>query len=107
MTDTDPRRHLLSTRRYQWDSSGAAVSRPVGFAEEAAERRESLSHGLEDARATITGNEALVGAALLKEFAARLRHDLAQGTIAPDAEELAQVATDLADRMTKAGGLTD
>ncbi|MER6151323.1 hypothetical protein [Streptomyces hirsutus] len=107
MTELDPRQHLLSSRRHLRDASGTAVSRPVSFAEEAAEQRENLSGGLDDARATITGTEALASAALLKEFAARLRHDLAHGTIAPDAEALAQVATDLAERMTKAGGLTD
>ncbi|MEU4038727.1 hypothetical protein [Streptomyces collinus] len=107
MTNLDPRRYLLSSRRYQRDDSGTVDSRPVSFAEEAAEQRDNLSGGLDDARVTITGTEALASAALLKEFAARLRHDLAHGTVSPDAEELAQVATDLAERMAKAGGLTD
>ncbi|MGW3498489.1 hypothetical protein [Streptomyces sp. NPDC001020] len=107
MTELDPRQHLLSTRRHLRDASGTAVSKPVSFAEEAAEHRESLAGALDAERVAITGVEALTSAALLKEFAARLRHDLAQDAIAPGAEELAQVATDLAKRMYKAGGLTD
>ncbi|GHJ30013.1 hypothetical protein TPA0910_44460 [Streptomyces hygroscopicus subsp. sporocinereus] len=107
MTDLDPRQHLLSTKRHLRDVSDAAVSEPVTFAEEAAEHRESLA-GTPDAESVaITGAEALVSAALLKEFAARLRHDLARDAVAPDAEQLAQVADDLAGRMHKAGGLTD
>ncbi|MGY0059358.1 NUDIX hydrolase [Streptomyces sp. LZ34] len=101
MIDFDPRQHLLSTRRHLRDASDAAVSNPVTFAEEAAELRENLA-GAPDA-----GVEALVSAALLKEFAARLRHDLTRDAVAPDAEQLAQVADDLAERLYKAGGLTD
>ncbi|MFH8606174.1 hypothetical protein ACH4D5_01580 [Streptomyces sp. NPDC018029] len=107
MTELDPRQHLLSSRRYLRDASGTVVSQPVSFTEEAAEQRENLSGRLDDARVTITGTEALASAALLKEFAARLRHDLAHGAASSGAEELAQVTSDLAERMANAGGLVD
>jgi hypothetical protein len=107
MTELDTRRHLLSTRLHSWDTSGNAVSRPVSFAEEAAEHRESLAGAPDAERVVISGVEALVSAVLLKEFAARLRHGLAHDAVAPDAEELAQVAADLSERMYRAGGLTD
>ncbi|MFI9724542.1 hypothetical protein ACIHFE_33770 [Streptomyces sp. NPDC052396] len=107
MTDLDPRQHMLSTRRHLWDVSGAAVSRPVTFAEEAAEHRESLADLQSAERVAISGTEVLVSAALLKEFAARLRHDLAHGALDQEAEQLAQVAASLAERLYKAGGLSD
>jgi hypothetical protein len=107
MTDQDPRRHLLSTRRYSWGPSGESVSEPVTFAEEAAERRESLAGAPDDERVNLSGVEVLVSAALLKEFAARLRQDVARDAVDPDAEQLAAVASELVERLYKAGGLTN
>lgn len=105
MPDPDPRQHLLSTRRYEWNDSGAAVSWPVTFTERVAVYRESMAGAPGASRGPVTGAEALAAAALLKEFAARLRHDIARGAVDPDAEHLAQVAADLAVRMREAGGL--
>ncbi|MDX2394929.1 MULTISPECIES: hypothetical protein [unclassified Streptomyces] len=105
MTTQDPRQHLLSRRRHLWDASGAAVSQPISFAEAASAQRGDLSNALEDPIANVSGVEALVSAMLLEEFAARLRNDVEQGTVAADAEELAQVATDLAKRLSIAGGI--
>ncbi|MFH8892913.1 hypothetical protein [Streptomyces sp. NPDC017949] len=96
---------LLSRRRHLWDASGAAVSQPISFAEAASAHRGDLSNGLEGSIANVSGVEALVSAMLLDEFAARLRSDLEQGTVPADAEELAQVVTELAKRLSIAGGL--
>lgn len=110
VTDIDPKRHLLSSRRYFRDTQDAPTSTPVTFAEEATECRQDLAAetGAGAARSVaITGVEALVSAALLKEFAARLRHDIERGVLDPEGEQLATVAGDLSDRLYRAGGLTD
>jgi hypothetical protein len=100
MTESDPYYHLLSSRQHR---DGEMGSDPATFAERAEMYRESLA--IESRRyVSVTGLDALLGAALLKEFAARMRHDIARDTVDSDAEELAQIASEVADRLNNATG---
>ena len=102
----DPAQHLLSTRRHLWDEDGRAVQQPVGFRDHAEGARTSLQAPGETVRTVeLAGTEVLVTAALLREFSARLRLDAGRGAISPDAEHLATLSDELAERFYTVTGL--
>jgi hypothetical protein len=108
--DIDASRHMLSTRRHQWDEHGRPVQAPVTFLEQVHASRQSLQSppdpGKELSRnIELAGTEVLVAASLLREFAARLRHDVARGEAVDDAEQLALLSDDLVERFYAATGL--
>jgi hypothetical protein len=112
VTDIDPRRHLLSTRRYFRDENDENRSEPVSFEKEAAACHETLAveSTAEPDRyryVSVTGGEVWTSAALLEELAARLRYDLQRGEVEPGGEKLAEAADALAQRLYERGGLRD
>jgi hypothetical protein len=104
----DPQFHMLSTQQHFWDEAGQAATRAVTLGEQADSSRRSLaeSAAADSTRPIeITGTEALVAASLLREFAARMRQDVARGSVAADGRQLAEVAEDITERLYAAAGL--
>jgi hypothetical protein len=106
--EADPRQHMLSTHRHQWDGNDRAVREVVTFLEQVEASRKSLQtqpDGEPARTVELSGAEILVAASLLREFSARLRLDTARGAVSAEAEQLAQLSDDIVDRFYTATGL--
>ncbi len=104
-SSTDPAQHLLSTRHHQWGEDGQPVQLPVRFREHVDGALTSLRAPGETRAVELAGTEVLVAASLLREFSARLRYDAARGALSPDADQLATLSDELAERFYTVTGL--
>ncbi|MGK5557797.1 hypothetical protein ACSNOI_39960, partial [Actinomadura kijaniata] len=102
----NPATDLLSRRRYSHFERGA-VGQPVTLAEEAATMRHDLGTDplpTADNQVVLTPRKAMIVAALLEEFAARLHRDADHGALAPESLDYATLSAEFAEHLRRLAG---